>query len=1754
MASLFNTKISDTYPGLIKTLDNAAISASLKELTDGSGNQSGLFINTAGDFKASGILEFGSLKDTGENITITKFVDEADGIANNDNDTTIPTSAAVVDYVASKITLEDLDFSGDSGNGSVDLDSQTFAIVGTTNEIETTANNQQLQIGLPSSISVNLVGDVTGTITTTSILADGVTATTQSSNDNSTKVATTAYVDAQVTAEDLDFGGDTGTGSVDLDSQSLSITGTTNQVTTSATNQTLNISLPATVHRNLQGNVTGDLTGNVTGDLTGNVTATSILIDGVTGTTQSSSDNSTKIATTAYVDTQAGLSDTLSEVLAIGNTTGATKISVDNTSGGIDFIDDAKARFGTGNDLEIYHNGSDSYIKDSGTGDVRIVASATKIFDADQSHFQATFVDGGSVDLYYSGNKKFATTSTGVSVTGALSTTTNISVGANATFVDNGKAIFGDGSDLQIYHDGSDSYISDTGTGDLRVDTNKFRIRNAGGTQSMLIATQSGGVDLYFNDSKKLETVATGVNITGNLSLTGDISSSGDIIIDNSSGDPFLKLKTSAQEYVIRIDQSESEVFQIRNITGATNPLTIDTSDNITMSGSLTIAQDLTVNGTTTTVNTQTLAVEDPLISLAKDNAANSVDIGFYGRYNDGSNRYLGLFADASDSNTFKLFKGTTTEPTTTVDITATGYALANLDVATLDATTGNFTSVVITKDSSNTQLKLKRIGSATGEFDIYTNTNSLYFGNVGTGTIPLYLDASDNATFNGDININGDDINFSTNGFADINNTGTGAIRLRPSSSTTALTISSSEATFNGNIVTSSSGGNKGIKVVTATDAEGFLVFGDSDDNSMGGLAYNNATDTLDIDCNNAVALSFDSSRNATFSSSITTSSTINTTGSGTSRLTDTAAYPLQLNRGLDVDSVGANGAILGIGTLASGTYKDGTRISGGLNANGTDGNFSIQMLSSDSYSTAITINSSVETTFNGNVILDSDTTKLKLGDNQDLQLYHDGSNSFIETTTGSAGDLYIKALGTGHDLYLRAADDINIQPQGGNNGIKVIGQGAVELYHNNSKKFETTSAGVEITNGTAGYSVISADGNGGVYSANGDVQFYTNNSAYTIAFYSANKGEKRLSISDDGNVSIPLGTRDTGGKGGALIVGGNADGNGTTTNTRKIGLITCPSYDNNDGNMAMFSGDTSDNTNNYLYLGSAYTGYSSPTDIVFKTTTTVGSIGSEAMRIKGGNVGIGTGADIFGDLHLEGGQQDIVLTNSSADGIAGLTISRIIGQARGYGNNGAAMQSIDFETNATNWFKGDIVFKTNNSDGTNPSVAATERMRIDSSGKVGIAITPSAWSVDALQVGQASISQDINSVYVGANTYNSAAGWKRINSQLAGYMRMGTNDGIWSFSNAITGAADSVITWNERMRITSGGIVQINTNTAKTNTSTVEFGSFGQSNETTNYSTLQMYTKGAASQADRKVFFQTIESGVANDGSIILQPSGGNVGIGIGLATAKLQIHNTNAGAAAVAAFLVNASTSLNTETRLAFAAHTNDNIATNRYSYISTINTSGSNGQDMIFATNATGASAVERMRITSGGNIQVANSVTGGTFTVGRNGNNESILVESDANNTSEAYIRGYSTGAGSSTFYVWSNGNVQNTNNSYGAISDVKLKENIVDATPKLDDLMKVKIRNYNLIGDDKKQIGVVAQELEDVFPNMIDESNDFEDKEITDEEGNVSIEKIDLGTTTKSVKYSVFVPMLIKAIQELKAEVDLLKQECKCKN
>ena len=196
--------------------------------------------------------------------------------------------------------------------------------------------------------------------------------------------------------------------------------------------------------------------------------------------------------------------------------------------------------------------------------------------------------------------------------------------------------------------------------------------------------------------------------------------------------------------------------------------------------------------------------------------------------------------------------------------------------------------------------------------------------------------------------------------------------------------------------------------------------------------------------------------------------------------------------------------------------------------------------------------------------------------------------------------------------------------------------------------------------------------------------------------------------------------------------------------------------------------------------------------------------------------------------------------------------------------------------------------------------------------------------------------------------------------------------------------------------------------------------------------------------------------------------------------------------------------------------------------------------------------------------SGGNVLIGTTSVGGKFytynttetnTIKAHDANASttsdgimsvVAERNTTNNTFYAYGY-YNIGAGAFKFRVADSGNVTNTNNSYGAISDIKLKENIVDASPKLDDLLKVKIKNFNYIGNEEKQLGVIAQELEEVFPGMIEQHQDYEEVEVTDEEGNTTTEKQSLGTVTKSVKYSVFVPMLIKAIQELEARVKELE-------
>lgn len=178
----------------------------------------------------------------------------------------------------------------------------------------------------------------------------------------------------------------------------------------------------------------------------------------------------------------------------------------------------------------------------------------------------------------------------------------------------------------------------------------------------------------------------------------------------------------------------------------------------------------------------------------------------------------------------------------------------------------------------------------------------------------------------------------------------------------------------------------------------------------------------------------------------------------------------------------------------------------------------------------------------------------------------------------------------------------------------------------------------------------------------------------------------------------------------------------------------------------------------------------------------------------------------------------------------------------------------------------------------------------------------------------------------------------------------------------------------------------------------------------------------------------------------------------------------------------------------------------------------------------------------------GKLTVANSAAStdcASFTVTATASAYGISISSQASAANTvALIRG--NAGGSQVFSVAGNGNVTNSNNSYGSISDIKLKQDICDASPKLAGLLKVRIVNYKLKSDPagQKHLGVIAQELELVFPGMVDETPDT--KPAANEGDGTYFEHKPTGAVTKSVKYSVFVPMLIKAIQEQQAQIEAM--------
>ena len=191
-------------------------------------------------------------------------------------------------------------------------------------------------------------------------------------------------------------------------------------------------------------------------------------------------------------------------------------------TGNLKFNDNVQAKFGTGEDLVIYHHPSNnnSYIQETGTGSLMLLGTNIHLMNAAGTENKLVATSDGAVSLYHNNVKKFETNSGGVTVTGTA-------ILGGASFLDNATVYVGTGLDLRIYHDGNNSYITDVGTGNLKIGGANVEITTAGGTK--YLQGGSNVLRLYHTGNERMRTSSAGIYVTGTVQATGNIVVSGTV-------------------------------------------------------------------------------------------------------------------------------------------------------------------------------------------------------------------------------------------------------------------------------------------------------------------------------------------------------------------------------------------------------------------------------------------------------------------------------------------------------------------------------------------------------------------------------------------------------------------------------------------------------------------------------------------------------------------------------------------------------------------------------------------------------------------------------------------------------------------------------------------------------------------------------------------------------------------------------------------------------------------------------------------------------------------------------------------------------------------------------------------------------------------------------------------------------------------------------------------------------------------------
>ena len=178
----------------------------------------------------------------------------------------------------------------------------------------------------------------------------------------------------------------------------------------------------------------------------------------------------------------------------------------------------------------------------------------------------------------------------------------------NVTFQDNGKAIFGAGSDLQIYHDGSDSYIKDEGTGNLYLTTNGSTMNLQAGSDNMVKIYKDAQVEIFHDASVKLATTSTGIDVTGSVRAAGlEVGTSSDsysavYILSSITGESELRMGDTDTDAGSIAYTNSDDTMTFRAAAGAR--MTLD-STGIDVTGTATMdAATVQTTGSTTAVLT----------------------------------------------------------------------------------------------------------------------------------------------------------------------------------------------------------------------------------------------------------------------------------------------------------------------------------------------------------------------------------------------------------------------------------------------------------------------------------------------------------------------------------------------------------------------------------------------------------------------------------------------------------------------------------------------------------------------------------------------------------------------------------------------------------------------------------------------------------------------------------------------------------------------------------------------------------------------------------------------------------------------------------------------------------------------------------------------------------------------------------------------------------------------------------------------